>query len=804
MRAGPLGLLLAFCGTASCALASPVTPGTLEFSTTSQSIGLEWEVNGDTDHDAVCDIQYRTAGEATWRPAMSLVRVNSANGNTLAGSILFAAANTEYEVQLSLSDPDGGADMRTINVRTKNMHTAPTPLRTLHVVPGSSGGDGSAGNPYRGLATAWAQAQAGDELLLHTGHYGAVNDDSGQSGTAANPIIIRDADDGEVVLSYLQVFQRSNLWIEGLTFRFDGSSDTGFYASLLNAGYDNGFQAMLTDVDNIALVRNRFEGFKHGIRAGPRTTGWYIADNTIIGDKQLGATGTLSWDGEGIELGHGSDHEVAHNSITLVADGISFPERNCDIYGNDIFDTTDDGIELDGGQANTRVWQNRIHNASNNGIAFQPQSGAPWYIIRNQVVNSQESIFKFRDGDRFVAVHNTFVNYNEVLDHWSHQLLRGITRNNLWISVNNGPIWRRSEEEMSWRTDLDYDGFDWGSNSAPFEINGTEYRDLAELQAASGQLANGIEIDANTCLESFDVPGPPPLISVPAQYMTLTASCDAVDAGVVIPNISDTFEGAAPDMGAYERGTPDPHYGPRAAQPTPTNRAPIANAGADQIAEESTGIMLSGAGSTDPDGDPLDYLWTQLSGPAVSIPNPAQQSVSVVLPSVNATEVLVFELTVSDPSGASSTDAISVTVNNVVNQNTVPVANAGGDRTGDEGARLSLSGAASSDADGDPLSFSWRQTSGPAATFSSSQAMTTDLTLPQVSATTMLTIELTVTDSAGASATDTMSITLNDVSSTSPTNPSQTSGGSGTIDLLWLIALSGLAGLRSSTRRQPG
>ena len=116
MRAGPLGLIVAFCGTASFALASPVTPGTLEFSTTSQSIGLEWEVNGDTDHDAVCDIQYRTAGEATWRPAMSLVRVDSANGNTLAGSILFAAANTEYEVQLSLSDPDGGADIRTIQV----------------------------------------------------------------------------------------------------------------------------------------------------------------------------------------------------------------------------------------------------------------------------------------------------------------------------------------------------------------------------------------------------------------------------------------------------------------------------------------------------------------------------------------------------------------------------------------------------------------------------------------------------------------------------------------------------------------
>ncbi|MBT8098801.1 MAG: PKD domain-containing protein, partial [Gammaproteobacteria bacterium] len=180
---------------------------------------------------------------------------------------------------------------------------------------------------------------------------------------------------------------------------------------------------------------------------------------------------------------------------------------------------------------------------------------------------------------------------------------------------------------------------------------------------------------------------------------------------------------------------------------------------------------------------------------------PEQQSASVVLPSVNETEVLVFELTVSDPSGASSTDAISVTVNNVADQNTAPVADAGSDQSGDEGARLSLSGDASRDADGDPLSFSWRQTSGPAATISNSQSMTTNVTLPQVTMTTILTIELTVTDTGGASATDTMSITVNDVSSTDPTNPSNGRGGSGAIGIVWLIMISALVRLRSSNRQ---
>jgi hypothetical protein len=359
------------------------------------------------------------------------------------------------------------------------------------------------------------------------------------------------------------------LWFEGLTFLHDGTSDTGFYSSLLNPGYDTGFQPMQATISNVVLSRNRFEGYKHSIRAGPRTSGWYIADNTIRGDKQLGATGTLRLDGEGVELGHGSNHEVAFNSITLVADGVSFPEENCDIYGNDIYNTTDDGIELDGGQANTRVWQNRIHNASNNGIAFQPQSGAPWYIIRNQVINSQESIFKFREGDRLVAAHNTFVNWGAVIDHWAYQMLNGITRNNLWISANNGPIWLRGDGPMSWQTNLDYDGFDWGTNGQPFDVNGTKYSSVVALAAGTGQETHGIRINARTCLETFNVPGPPPLTTVPPQLLTLQATCNAVDAGVVIPNLTGSYTGAAPDLGAYERGGVAPQYGVRSAGPRP-------------------------------------------------------------------------------------------------------------------------------------------------------------------------------------------------------------------------------------------
>jgi hypothetical protein len=37
----------------------------------------------------------------------------------------------------------------------------------------------------------------------------------------------------------------------------------------------------------------------------------------------------------------------------------------------------------------------------------------------------------------------------------------------------------------------------------------------------------------------------------------------AVDRGVVLPNVSDSYRGQAPDLGAMEEGEAPPHYGPR-------------------------------------------------------------------------------------------------------------------------------------------------------------------------------------------------------------------------------------------------
>ena len=46
-----------------------------------------------------------------------------------------------------------------------------------------------------------------------------------------------------------------------------------------------------------------------------------------------------------------------------------------------------------------------------------------------------------------------------------------------------------------------------------------------------------------------------------------------------------------------------------------SNQAPVANAGTNQIGEQSYEIQLDGSGTADPDGDPIKYAWSFVSRP---------------------------------------------------------------------------------------------------------------------------------------------------------------------------------------------
>src|SRR5690606_11437411 len=88
-------------------------------------------------------------------------------------------------------------------------------------------------------------------------------------------------------------------------------------------------------------------------------------------------------------------------------------------------------------------------------------------------------------------------------------------------------------------------------------------------------------------------------------------------------------------------------------------------------------VLLSGLGSSDPDGDPLSFLWVQKSGETVALQGADAETLVFLAPSQPGT--LVFELTVCDPGNLCSRAEVVVSVT-APDQNAPPVAIAGAEQ----------------------------------------------------------------------------------------------------------------------------
>jgi hypothetical protein len=103
----------------AAAQSNGAVPGATRTYATISSIGIEWDLAGDADHDATTTVQFRPAGTSAWRPALPLVRVDYNGVNMLAGSIHFLDPNVAHEIRLTFADPDGGAAVQTVIVPTR-------------------------------------------------------------------------------------------------------------------------------------------------------------------------------------------------------------------------------------------------------------------------------------------------------------------------------------------------------------------------------------------------------------------------------------------------------------------------------------------------------------------------------------------------------------------------------------------------------------------------------------------------------------------------------------------------------------
>jgi hypothetical protein len=221
--------------------------------------------------------------------------------------------------------------------------------------------------------------------------------------------------------------------------------------------------------------------------------------------------------------------------------------RDAEIYGNMFIYANDDGIELDGGQMNIRVFQNKFEG-SLCGVSTGPCLLGPSYIFKNLIVNLADeeglSYSAFKNGhglfDRGISYffNNTVLarggygHYNNNKDglaaHGSE--LRGVTRNNILHcsrDLFSGSVFKRGN-------DFDYDLI--------YSDNPGLLKTAEDSLKAKGWEKHGI------------FGKEPKFLSPQSGIFTLVNGSPAEGVAITVDNFLEQSGSATLDMGAFQRG----------------------------------------------------------------------------------------------------------------------------------------------------------------------------------------------------------------------------------------------------------
>jgi hypothetical protein len=255
-----------------------------------------------------------------------------------------------------------------------------------------------------------------------------------------------------------------------------------------------------------------------------------------------------------------SDMEHMFNDIIGGGSNGSFrgsPGPDSDIYGNFVSHCWDDGLEVEGGSRNVRVWDNYIAQ-SMMMIGNAADSIGPLYIWRNVCTRSQWKPdskggyflkMGFAGGEQWMTghmyvFHNTIFRSDGYLPTGAlgggRIVKHTVSRNNI-LHVDSPQNRCLSDDKRNIDNDYDYDLFN-GTILTNAEPNGVRGEPVYEKNAG---------LDLSTRIGSFQ----------------LAPDSPGVDSGQIIPNFSDGYTGKAPDMGAHERGAAAVRYGVKATQP---------------------------------------------------------------------------------------------------------------------------------------------------------------------------------------------------------------------------------------------
>jgi hypothetical protein len=546
--------------------------------------------------------------------------------NMFSGSILNLEPDADYECHFVLKDTDGvqGEAEKTVTVHTRKEPMPAAGGNVFHVYP--IGYTGPRQEPsFTGIFAAYylschtsdfedafpTRVKPGDTILVHAGVYmsdrvpytsSAVPPSPtnlalctlfdgtyyfSANGTADKPIVIKGAGDGDVIFDgngahiLFNLMAASYNYFEGITIR---NTDVAFLLGSKNIAGASGFTLKHSHIENVSrAVQDDWAGSKD----------FYIADNEFIGrhnpDKLLGWS--PQWqpypgypellDGPtGSEYAvkvYGQGHVIAYNSVTNWHDGIDIavygnPDEDAskfpsaiDLYRNDFSNLSNSCIVAGGGGRNIRIFQNQCFNTTGGAFAAEPIFGGPAYIYRNLAYNTTTAgaLNITNNSAGILVFQNTFLGNATISAASNIHFL-----NNLIVGGSTpGPIFAATTSTKY--SASDYNGFRLNKNTDhDFEWNAADphpYKSLQEYSNATRQDTHSVQVDYDV-FENAKIPDATDLQRLyhPYDYdFRLKKTSAAVDAGTLIPGITDGFMGKAPDLGAFELGQPIPTYGPR-------------------------------------------------------------------------------------------------------------------------------------------------------------------------------------------------------------------------------------------------
>lgn len=317
---------------------------------------------------------------------------------TIRGSFFELTRNTTYTCKITFTDTDGVTGINPVVSRFTTWR---------HDQENNSGMTYNVSNDEN-FSSAMSSAAAGDIISIGAGTYTISSFTA--KGSSGNPVkyVAADPSSKPVFSSYVSVEDRQ--WIESMNFTNGVKLNGDRYVVFKSCDFDNN-GIVLGDGDNSGLL----------------VESCYInlGSEDATPAKDTGIYATLYHSGSGV-----ARYNTAYGGRDALCGGEQNRQSgagfsNWDFYGNDVLEFTDDGLEIEGGIINVRVYYNTVReykwggsvSGAGNPFGIAPIIWGPIYFFNNQ---AWDGVAGFKTGQpgggdinpdgQVYVLYNTFYN----------------------------------------------------------------------------------------------------------------------------------------------------------------------------------------------------------------------------------------------------------------------------------------------------------------------------------------------------------------------------------------------------------